>query len=164
MRQDLDTLLEEVEKTLKAKSFTVFRGQSRGLDTRPQVEWDVEARPDFHEFLTVAESLGVRLIVVQQSKLDPELIETALERLEVAEVPANERREYQRDLERLRGYDGFSCSLQLSFDYNGLTYLYELFTPWYTELLDIAEELDAAIEEHVRQSQQGPIGGYYSQN
>ncbi len=82
----------------------------------------------------------------------------------MAEVPAAERREYQRDLERLRGYDGFSCSLQLSFDYNGLTYLYELFTPWYTELLDIAEEIDAAIEEHARQSQQGPIGGYYSQN
>ena len=27
-----------------------------------------------------------------------------------------------------------------------------------------ASEIDAAIEEHARQSQQGPIGGYYSQN
>ena len=165
MRQDLDTVLEEVERTLKAKNFTIFRGHSRGFDSRPQVEWDVENRPDFREFLDVAEALSVRLIVVQQSKLEPEMIESALERLELAEVPTSERREYERDIERLRAYVGFSCSLQLSFDHNGLTYLYELYTPWYSELLDIAEEIDTAIDEQTRQSSQGgPIGGYYSQN
>jgi hypothetical protein len=165
MRQDLDTLFEEVERTLKAKNFTVFRGTSRGFDTRPQVEWDVENRPEFREFLEVAETLGVRLIVVQRSKLEGEMIESALERMDVADVPPSERREYERDLERLKGYVGFSCSLQLSFDYNGLTYLYDLYTPWYAELLDIADEIDSALDDHARQSSQGgSMGGYYSQN
>jgi hypothetical protein len=166
MRQDLDTLFEEVERTLKAKNFTIFRGNSRGFDTRPQVEWDVDNRPDFREFVDVAEALGIKLIVVQRSKLEAEMIESATERMEMADLPPGDRREYDRDLERLKGYVGFSCSLQLSFDYNGLTYLYDLYTPWYAELLDIADEIDSALDDHARQSSPGgPLGGgYYSQN
>ena len=165
MRQDLDTLFEEVERTLKAKKFTIFRGHSRGIDTRPQVEWDVDTHPDFREFLAVAETLGVPLVVLQQSKLEVEMIDTALERMEMTDITPNDRRDYERDLERLRAYVGFSCSLQLSFDYNALTYIYDLYTPWYAELLDIADEIDSSLDDQARQSPQGgPMGGYYSQN
>ena len=161
MRQDIDLLLEEVERALAERQFTIFRGQQRGPELRPQLEWDVESHPDFREFLAVAEAIGVRLVVLHLDKLDTGFVESTLERLEQSELPAAQRRQYQRDIERLRAYEGFACSLQISFDYDGLTYLYEVYTMWYSELLDIADDIDAALED---QALNPPDGPFFSQN
>lgn len=163
MQQNLDALLEEVEKTLAERNFAVFRGLAREFEVRAQVAWDTDSRPDFREFLKVAETLGVRLVVLHRQTLDAAMIESTLERIELADLPLNERRDYERQIERLRAFDGFACSIQLSFDFDGITYLYELSTPWYTELLDIADEIDASVEARMMPGPDGPMD-YYSQN
>jgi hypothetical protein len=161
MRQDLELLLEEVERTLAARHFTVFRGLARGLEMRPQLEWDTETHPDFKDFLAVAEAIGVRLVVLNREKLDALMLEETLDRLTQTSIESNERRQMQRDIERIRAYEGFACSLQVSFDYDGLTYLYQVHTTWYAELLDLADDIDASIEEQMHPPPEGP---YFSQN
>jgi hypothetical protein len=163
MRQDLDVLREEMEAELAARKFTVFHGYAREIEGRPHVEWSVELRPDFREFVAVAANLGVRLVVLHVNTLSESMVEAAMERLELSQMAVDSRRECQRTLERLRAYEGFVGLLQLSFDSEATTYVYEVSAPWYAELVEVAEDIDAAIESTPTEGH-NPLGGYYSQN
>jgi hypothetical protein len=165
MRQDLDTLCSEIEKELAGRSFAVFRGHHRALENRPQVDWDVVKWPDFLEFLGCAEKLGVRLLVFSNQKLTEQLLDQARERLDGADLAREEHREFGRTFSRLRAYEGFTSSIELSFDYEAITYIFHISTPWYDELLDMIDDLDDSIEQAALEDDgENPMGGYFSQN
>ena len=64
----------------------------------------------------------------------------------------------------MRDYSGFTCALELSFDYQGRVYLFSLRAEWYEDYLDLLEEIDAAIPGEEGEEDQGSMGGYFSQN
>lgn len=165
MRQDLDTLCAEIEKDLATRPFAVFRGHHRALENRPQVDWDVAKWPDFREFLACAEKLGTRLLVFSNQKLTEHLLDQARERLDGADLSRDDYREFERTFSKLRAYEGFTSSLELSFDFESITYIFHISTPWYDELLDMIDDLDDAIEHAAaEEGGEGPMGGYFSQN
>lgn len=164
MRQDLDTLSAEMERELAARPFAVYRGHHRALENRPQVDWDVVKWPDFREYLNCAEKLGVKMLVFSHHKLTENLLDQARERLEGADLTREDYRDFDRTFKKLRGYAGFTSSLELSFDYETITYIFHISTPWYDELLDMIDELDDAIEHAAGPDGEAPMGGYFSQN
>jgi hypothetical protein len=165
MRQDLDTLCAEVERELASSGLVVFRGFNRGLESRPQVDWDVAAEPDFRLFLGCAKKLGAGIVVFSAQKLKASMLERAQDQLETADLPPDEYREFERKLRKLRGYEGFTCSLEISFDHQGVTYIFHMATTWYDEFLDMLNDLDEYAEGlPADEDEEGPMGGYYSQN
>lgn len=164
-RQDLDTLCGEVERELDASGLVIFRGFNRGMESRPQVDWDVAQEPDFRRFLVCAKKLDVGLLVFSAQKMGSGLLDRAEEQLEAAELPKEEYREYERTLRKLRDYEGFVSSIELSFDYRDVTYIYHVSTSWYDELLDVMNDLDEMADGiGDEDSESGPMSGYYSQN
>ena len=164
IRQDLDTLCAEVERDLATRSFAIFRGHHRALENRSQVDWDVIKSPDFHDYLACAERLGVRLLVFSHQKLTTQLLDQVRERIDTTDLSREDSRDFERTFKKLRGYEGFTSSLELSFDFEGITYIFHISTPWYDELLDMIEDLDDAIEHAAGDEDGGPMGGYFSQN
>lgn len=164
IRQDLDTLCAEVERDLAKRPFAIFRGHHRALENRSQVDWDVIKSPDFRDYLACAERLGIRLLVFSHQKLTSQLLDQVRERLDTADLSREDARDFERTLKKLRGYEGFTSSLELSFDFESITYIFHISTPWYDELLDMIEDLDDAIEQTGNEDDAGPMGGYFSQN
>jgi hypothetical protein len=66
----------------------------------------------------------------------------------------------------LQAYEGFTCSLELSFALEGRLYLFELRTDWYDSMRDILNELEVAADpfSDEEEEEEGPIGGYFSNN
>jgi hypothetical protein len=163
MNTNLDTLKDEVEKYLLEQGFNVFYGQSRLLDSLPIIYWDCDRYPDFRKYLAVARSSEAKLVVFHHREFTPDNIDDALDRLEAAGMPHEESRTIERRLKELRKYEGFTCALELSFDYQGRIYVFDLCTEWYDELSNILEEIDMfSVDED--EDDEGPIGGYFSQN
>jgi hypothetical protein len=163
MSTNLDTLKDEVEKYLVEQGFNVFYGQSRLLDSLPIIYWDCDRSSDFRKFLTVAQAAEVKMVVFHHRDFTPDNIDEALDRLEAAGLPHEDSRTLERRLKELRGYEGFTCALELSFDYQGRIYVFDLTTEWYEELSDILDEIDmSSVDED--EDDEGPIGGYFSQN
>jgi hypothetical protein len=163
MNLDLDALKTEVLETLEADGFVVFHGYSRLADTDSFVAWDTDRQPDFRSFLNAARRAGVKMVVYNYREFTQAHVDEAAERLEEIEVPADEQRNLERRLRDLRKFEGFTCALELSFDYDGRVYLFSLRAAWYEEFLDLLEELDAAIPEE-DEDEDDNIGGYYSRN
>ncbi len=90
-----------------------------------------------------------------------DVIDDALERLEASGLPREERRTMEQRLREMRGYAGFTCQIELSFDLAPRTYVFELRTEWFDELDEILDEIDGASGE---ENEKGPLGGYYSNN
>ncbi len=163
MSANLDTLKDEVEKYLAEQGFNVFYGQSRLLDTLPIIYWDCGRYPDFRKYLTVARSAEAGLVVFHYREFTADHIDDALDRLEAAGMPHDEARTLERRLKELRVYEGFTCALELSFDYQGRIYVFDLCTDWYDDLSDILEEIDMfSVDDD--EADEGPIRGYFSQN
>jgi len=163
MSTNLDSLKTEVERFLAEQEFNVFYGQSRTLDSHPIVYWDTAKYPDYRKFLAVARGAGVKMVVFHHREFTPDLIDDALDRLEAAGVPLEESRPLERRLKDLRVYEGFTCSLELSFDCEGRIYIFETSTDWYNELSDILDEIDMYGADE-QEDDEGPISGYFSQN
>jgi len=163
MSINLDALKEEIEQHLADKELNVFRGYSRLMDSLPIIYWEAERYPDFRDFLQVAQKADAKIVVFHQREFTPDHIENALERLDEAEVPAEERRSMERRLKELRMYEGFTCAIELSFDYEGRIYVYDVRSDWYEELNDILDDLNAYSPE-IDEDDEGPISGYFSQN
>ncbi|HYP06123.1 MAG TPA: hypothetical protein VER03_07780 [Bryobacteraceae bacterium] len=161
-QNNLDTLKSDMEAYLKSNGFVVFYGAPRGLIERPVVDWDVERYPDFQEFLSVAQQLGVKMVVFHHREFASEVIDHALEELQDASFEFDDQRDVERRLRELRMYEGFTCALELSFDYQAMTYVFELRTEWYNELNDTLDELDMFPEED--DEDENPLSGYYSKN
>ena len=166
MRQDLDTLKQEVEQALAAHGFVVFRGEYRANEGLGEIYWDTESQPQPLEFLQAAAALDVKLLVFHERRMTALMREEATEKLEAAQLPRDEYREMERTIRKLKDFDGFTCSLQLSFDFANNTYLYETRTSWYDEFLKLLDDLDDAFEggEDGPEDEPGPLGGYFSHN
>jgi hypothetical protein len=162
MKQNLDTLKTEIDNHLKTAGFVVFHGFSRGFDVGPQVHWDTQHHPDYKAFADVAKQLGVKLIVVHHRQFDGEILERALDQVEAVGLEYDDQRRLEARLRDLKMYEGFTCAVELSFDYNDTMYLYELRTDWYSELNDILDELDIELDED--EDDDETFGGYYSRN
>ncbi|MBI4877280.1 MAG: hypothetical protein HY822_21850 [Acidobacteria bacterium] len=164
MKLDLDHLRNEIEDELKARGFVVFRGHSRIAGSTPFVYWDTEQHPGYGAFLETAAQAGARLIVFHYRVFDASYVEDAAERLETAELPRDEQRSIERRLNALRDYEGFTCTIELSYDYQGRVYYFSLRTEWYEDLLDILDELEASYPEQEEEEGDEPLGGYFSRN
>ena len=159
---NLDTLKSEIETHLKENDFLVFHGFSRALERKVEVEWDTARYPDYKEFLAVAKHLGIKLIVLHHREFSASLVERALEELEESTIDFEDQREVERRLHELRVYDGFTCAVEMSFDYENVSYFFEMRTQWYTELNNILDELDILGDEE--DDDEDPLSGYYSKN
>lgn len=161
MRPNLDSLNEEILHYLEAEHFVVFRSLSRMVDEEQMVHWDAEKQPDYKQFLDCALQLGVRLIHFHSREFTPGHREETMERLETVELTREEKRELQRRVEELTIYEGLTCAVEMSFDFENRVYFFEVRTDWYEEWHDIMDELDFST---------GPGGegeggfGYFSNN
>ena len=162
-QNNLDTLKSDMDRQLRSDGFVVFYGSPRGFVERPVMDWDIAGRPDYKEFLSVAQQLGVKLVMFHHREFDAAVIDRALEELQEASYEFDDQRDVERRLRELRMYDGFTCALEISFDYQAMTYAYELRTDWYTELNDMLDELDMFPDEEDDDSD-NPLSGYYSKN
>lgn len=164
MTRDLNALKTEIESHLEANGLVVFHGCSRAMDDIHTIHWDVDRHPDYGPFVKAARDAGVKMIVFHHREFGVGYVDDALERLEESDMPAEERRPLEHRLRDLRMYAGFTCALELSFDYQERVYLFELRTEWYLEFLDTLEEIDVYFPGDDDEDEEGPIGGYYSRN
>jgi hypothetical protein len=166
MKQNLDTLKTEILAALQQEGFIVFHGYSRMSDSGADaVYWDTIRYPDFRDFLAVASSTGVKLIAFHHREFKSEAVESAMDQLEESEVSPEERRSLERRLRNFLPYQGFTCALELSFDYRGRTYIYDLHTEWYLDFLETTEDIQRyAPDNDSEEDGDDPIGGYFSRN
>jgi hypothetical protein len=166
MALDLQTIRKEMQAHLEKSGTPIFYGYHRMLDSLIQVSWDTERHPDFREFLDTARESGAKLIVFNQESFQLAQIDEALEELETADFTREEKRHFETRLQQLQAYEGFTCSLQLSFALEGRLYLFELRTDWYDSMQDILNELEMAAGPFTdeEEEEEGPIGGGYFSN
>lgn len=161
MVRDLETLRAEIQAYLDDSDIAVFHGYHRLADTMNHVLWDTEQHPEFKEFLGTARKAGAKLIVFHHQAFSLDQIDEALDRLEESDLLREEKRNYETRLRQLQAYEGFTCSIELSFSVGSQVYLFELHTEWYEALNDILAELEAATEG---EENDGTLGGYFSNN
>jgi len=162
MRPNLDSLTEEIQQYLDSEQFVVFRSYSRSGTDSPAVLWDSDRYPDFRMFLECAAKLGVRLVTFFQREFTSEHRENALSQLDDLDLSREEKRDLKRRIEELAVYEGFLCEIELAFDYEGHTYVFDLETEWYEEWNEIMDELEDSFGEE--DEEDGPYGGYFSNN
>lgn len=163
MRPNLDSLSEEIQQYLASEQFIVFRSLSRAAEGPPYVYWDSGRHANYKAFLECAQQLGLRLVHFHTREFSQAHREEALDQLEDADLPRDEKRALTRRIEELAVYEGFTCAVELSFDYEGRVYLYEIQTEWYEEWHDILDEVEAALPGD-KEPGYGTGGGYYSNN
>ena len=162
MKPNLDTLKTEIEHHLEQQGLAVFYGYSRSMDSASTVYWDCEQYPDYTLFVKAAQSAGAKLMVLHQREFVAGQIEDALEELRHCELPREETREYEQRLSEMRIYDGFVCSIELSFDHEGRVYLFDLRTEWYDDLSGMLDDINLLSAEP---GEDDPtMGGYFSRN
>lgn len=165
MALNLDTLKDEIVEYLKSEGFTIYYGFTRMVDELPVVYWNVDERPDFREFLAAARELGVKVIVYMARAFDDSMVDRALQMLDECDFSREERRSYERRLKEFRPYDGFTCSIELSFDYAARVYMYAVEADWYSDFLQLSDEIEAAAHEGGEEDEdEDSMGGYFSRN
>ena len=165
MKPNLDTLKSEIEEHLGAEGLAVFHGYSRLTDSVPLVLWDSEKYPDYKLFVKSAVAAGAKMLILNQRHLNSDTLDDALDQLAVSDLPTEEQRNIERRLKELRAYDGFTCSLEISFDHQGRVYMFDMQTDWYEELNNLLEDLeflDSGDDED--DADEPPIGNYFSKN
>lgn len=163
MPLDLETLRSEMKAFLQELGMPVFYGHSDDTDMPGAVYWDTEARSDFREFIAVARSAGAKLIVFNQQTFSSDQIDEALEELDDLDFTREEKRQYENRLRELQRYEGFTCSLELSFALDGRVYMFALQTDWYEALNDMLAELGAVAAQESDDGD-GSMPGYFSKN
>lgn len=164
MDLNLDTLKREIVEYLESSGFAVFRSQPGGLEDLPIVAWDTERYPDYQMFLETAKKTGCRMILFASRDFECAEIEEAVEQLEDCDLAREERRDFERRLRDMRGYEGTTCSLELAFDYHARMYVYELRPDWYEEFLGVCDEIAASLPAGQESEDDSSPGGLYSNN
>jgi hypothetical protein len=164
MKLNLDSLKTEIGSHLKDSGFVVFHGFSRNVDDAPEVEWDTFHYPDYKDFVQVAKELGVKLMVLHHREFSSAIIDRAIDEIPSAGIDFKDQRQVEQRLRELAMYDGFTCMIEMSFDFAETVYLFELRTEWYNELNVILEELDLQSGVESEDDGEDPLGGYYSKN
>lgn len=164
MKSNLDSLRREIADYLETQGMAVFYGFAGDSHESQQVLWDVEKEPDYRRFIHCAQQVGAHMMIFDYRDFSEQMVDDALERLEKANFSRDEKRAIERRLNELRVFDGFTCSLELSFEHHARYYTFDLRTDWYDELLDIVERIEDAIAEDLDESDEEPMGGYFSKN
>jgi hypothetical protein len=164
MKPNLDSLKTEIASHLKANGFVVFHGFSRHPDDGPEVEWDTFHYPDYKQFVAVAKELKITLVVLHHREFNSTVIDRAIDELSGSGMEYAEQRQLEQRLRELAMYDGFTCMIELSFDFQETVYMFELRTEWYDELNVLLEELDLQSGVESEHDEDDPLGGYYSRN
>jgi hypothetical protein len=163
MATDLETLRIEMQGYLEDVGLAVFHGLRRIADSPAQVYWDTERHADFREFVEAGRKAGAKLIVFAHEAFSLDEIDEALDQLEDSRLGREEKQVFEKRLRELQAYEGFTCSLELSFDLENRVYLFELQTAWYQSLRDILAELELSAEQE-EDEDEGPMPGYFSRN
>jgi hypothetical protein len=164
MNTDLGALKNEVVEYLAAQGMTAFHSCMRHHEGVPAIGWDSKHYPDFRQFVDTAKHAGADMVVIRCDHFSDDDVEEALSELEEADLEDGDRRRIERRLRDLRGYAGFVCGIELSYDHQGRLYFFDLHTDWYDEYLDLHDELVASLPEPSEEQDDGPVGGYYSRN
>ncbi|HEV2691098.1 MAG TPA: hypothetical protein VGV35_21225 [Bryobacteraceae bacterium] len=160
---NLDTLKTEIPQYLEESGLAVFHGHPQAAESTPAVYWDCEQYPDYKLFIQTAQAAGVKIVVFHQHRFDSEQVDDALEQLAECEFSGEEQREYKRRLTAMRIHDGQTCSIELSFDYQGRVFIFDLRTEWYDELSDLLQEIEL-ISGAPDEDDSSFDGGYFSKN
>lgn len=162
MKLNLDSLRTEIESYLETRGFVVFHSHPRTADASVPVYWDTERHPDYKMFLAAAGSAGAKLITIHAREFVEDILEDALDHAAAASsMPREERRAIELRLKEMRGYLGFTCQIELSFDLAPRVYIFDLRTEWFDDLNDLLDRVDDAQHHSGGDS---PMGGYFSKN
>jgi hypothetical protein len=165
MKPNLDTLKTEIEHYLEESGMAVFYGYSRTLESIQGIFWDCGQYPDYKLFVKAAQTAGVKMIVLHQQEFSADQVDDALEQLASCDMPREEHHELERRLNDMRVYDRFVCEIELSFDYQGRIFVFDLRTEWYEDLSDIRDEIQIMNAETTPDDDNDtPISGYFSKN
>ena len=157
----MDTLKTEIEQHLEESGLAVFYGYSRALDSAPAVYWDCDQYPDYKRFVQAALTAGAKIMVLHQRTFMSEHVDDALDQLAACNLSREEQREFEQRLTAMRGYDGFVCAIELSFDHEGRVFLFDLRTEWYDELTEVLDEIQVLSSDA---EDDASLGGYFSKN
>jgi len=160
MKLNLDSLRPEIQEYLESRGIAVFHGVPRG-DEAPAVYWNLETHPDYRTFLAAAEAAGVRIVTLYANEFDADVIDEAMERLNESGLERDDRRALEQRLREMRGYGGFTCQIELSFDVAPRVYVFDLRTDWFEDLNEMLHRIDEAREER---DDEEPLHGYFSKN
>jgi len=161
---NLDTLKREILDYLEVAEFAVFRSSPGCLDGFPMVLWDTEHYPDYQMFLDVVQKCGVKTILFASREFESSDVDELLEQLEGCDLSREEQRDYQSRLRDMRVYEGVTCSIELAFDYNSRFYVYEVQPDWYSEFLELEDEIAARLSDEGEIDEGDSLGGYFSKN
>lgn len=164
MDLNLDTLKHEILDYLAASGFAVFRSSPGGLDGFPMVLWDTEHYPDYQMFLEVVQKCGIKVILFAAREFESSDVDELLEQIEECDLTRDEAREYQSRLRDMRVYEGVTCSIELAFDYNSRFYVYEVQPDWYSEYLELEDEIATRLSDDGDIDDGDSLGGYFSKN
>ena len=163
MNQDLGALKNEIAQYVAAEGMIVFHSYLRHHRDISAIGWDTKRYPDYREFVSAAKRAGVTMVVIRCEEFSAGDIEEALSELDDTELENGDRRRLERRLREFSAYEGFVSCVELSYDYQGREYFFDLRTEWYEDFLDLREEIfDSLPEEDPDDG--GPVGGYYSRN
>lgn len=167
--ENLDTIKQDIEQHIRDNNFAMFRGMERSsIDRDMSINWDTVRFPDFKDFLAVASTAGVKIIVFHYFTMEPAQIKILQQHLDESDMDREEKRILSRELQRLKIYEGFVASVDLSFDLGTNTYLFSLTTSWQMEMELMMERLDPFTPDFMdaEDEKDGPIGGggFYSRN
>ncbi len=164
MALDLETLRLELEAYLDELGIAVFHGFGRVSDSLAHIFWDVDGHPDFRDFLKVGQQAGTKLVVFHYKSLAQSELDEASEYLEDDNLTREEQRHYENRIREFQAYEGFTCSLALSFEIDGRVYMYELNTEWYQAFGELLAELETVTSEAEEEEDDRPITGFFSNN
>lgn len=175
MSVELDKLARQIEAYLGKQKWIVFRSRARWNADSDFVVWDEESRPDYREFLKVAEELGVKVLVYHERKLDKATLEEMDQDIDELPLSAPELRDIGSRVSALYDHVGETLAIELSFDMAGTVYLYRQQSPIMTQLLDLLDEIeiasgpfgpgaDYAGQEDDEEDDEEPPQRYFSKN
>jgi hypothetical protein len=163
MKPNLDTLKTDIEHYLEESGMAIFYVYSRALESMQGIYWDCDEYPDYRQFVKAAQTAGVKMVVFHQRAFSAEQVDDALEQLVGCDMPREEYHELERRLNDMRVYESFICAIELSFDYQGRVFLFDLRTEWYEELSEILDEIQI-MDAESDSDEDTPMSGYFSKN
>src|SRR5690349_3731641 len=167
MDLNLDALKDEILRFLDASEFAVFRGHAGALDELPVITWDSESFPDYRMFLDTAHRSGEKVIIFMAAVFDEDDIADVEADVALSGLDREHVRSIEQRLHRFRAYLGKTCFIQIAFDHRGRLYVYEIQPDWYTEYVELTDELDVMLPQENDEEDEDddePLGGFYSNN
>ena len=128
------------------------------------VFWDARGYPDYRSFAHAAKQAGAKMMLFAHRELHEPEVDDALEMLKQSTLSRDERRTLERGLDEVRRHLGSTCTLELSFGFEGRMFVFELVTEWYQQFMDYLELLDVAGDDDDDEEEPPSLGGYFSKN